>query len=163
MSSSAQPQSTQPAPKGGLEPSDVSFWGIVIFLAGLVVTAVLIHVGLGFMFSNLEAGARQTDRRVMQQRVLPAVAASRTYFPSPREQISPQLDLQALRAREEAELTSYGWVDRKAGVVRIPMDRALELLSQRGLPSGSNAGPSSLQLQQQRPAQSSPPGKEEGR
>jgi hypothetical protein len=46
--------------------------------------------------------------------------------------------------------------------VRIPIDRALELASQRGLPGGTN-GPSSLQLQQQRPIQSSPPNKEEGR
>ena len=166
MDNSAHPQSTQPAPRGGIEPADVSFKGVVYFLIGLVITGVLIHVGLGFMFAGLEGDARQSDRRGMQERVLPTVAASHTYFPAPREQISPRLDLQALRAQEEAELGSYGWVDKKAGVVRIPIERALELASQRGLSGSTNAGsngPSSLQLQQQRPVQSSPPKKEEGR
>ncbi|MGB9605875.1 MAG: hypothetical protein ACPL88_08365, partial [Bryobacteraceae bacterium] len=36
-------------------------------------------------------------------------------------------DLRALRAREEAELNSYGYVDRQKGVVRIPVRRAMEL------------------------------------
>jgi len=166
MEISAHPQSTQSAPRGGLEPADVSFKGVVLFLIGLAVAAILIHVVLAFMFSKLERHAEQIDGRVMEQRVLPTVMVSRTYFPVPREQISPRLDLQALRAQEEAELSSYGWIDRKAGVVRIPIERALELVSQRGLPGSANArntGPSSLQLQQQRPIQSSPPSKEEGR
>lgn len=165
MENSANPQSTQPAPRGGLEPADVSFKGVLYFLIGLMIMAVLIHFVLGFMFRHLQGQTKESDLRVMQQHVLPAVAASRTYFPPPREQISPRLDLQALRAREEAELNSYGWVDKKAGVVRIPIERAMELLSQRGSPGSANAGntgPSSLQLQQQRPIQSSPPNKEEG-
>ncbi len=35
---------------------------------------------------------------------------------------------------------SYGWVDQPAGVVRIPIDRAMELLAQRGLPTRPQAG-----------------------
>lgn len=98
--------------------------------------------------------------------MVPSVAASRAYFPLPREQVSPQADLQAFRTREEAELNSYGWIDRKAGVVRIPIDRAMDLIIQQGLPVriGTNAnktGPSSLQLQQQRPIQFTPSGKKE--
>jgi hypothetical protein len=144
----------------------VSFKGVIFFLIGLVITGVLIHVGQGYFFSELENETTLSDRRAMQQHVLPSVAASHTYFPAPREQISPRLDLLSLRAQEEAELNSYGWIDPKAGVVRIPIDRALELVSQRGLPvdtNASNGGPSSLQLQQLRPIQSSPPNKEEGR
>jgi len=166
MENSAHPQSDRPAPRGGLEPADVSFKGVVFFLIGMAVAAILIHVVLAFMFSKLEGHAKQIDQRAMQQRVLPTVAASRTYLPVPREQISPRLDLQALRAQEEAELSSYGWIDRKAGVVRIPIQRALELVSQRGMPGSTNAsntGPSSLQLQQQRPIQLSRPSKKEGR
>jgi len=166
MDNSAIPQTTQPAPRGGIEPADVSFKGVVYFLIGMVITAVLIHLGLIYMFVNLQAQGRQMDRRSIEEHELPAVAASHTFFPQPREQISPRLDLEALRAREEAELNSYGWVDRKAGVVRIPIERAMELLLQKGLPGNTNAGnrgPSSLQLQQERPNQSSPPSKEEGR
>jgi hypothetical protein len=36
-------------------------------------------------------------------------------------------------------LSSYGWVDREAGIVRIPIDRAMDLLAERGLPA--RAGP----------------------
>ncbi len=39
----------------------------------------------------------------------------------------PTRELDALRAEEQARLTNYQWVDQKAGIVRIPVDRALEL------------------------------------
>ena len=42
--------------------------------------------------------------------------------------------------QEEQTLHSYGWVDQPAGVVRIPIDRAMELLAQRGLPTRPQAG-----------------------
>ena len=50
-------------------------------------------------------------------------------------QTDPLQELQTLHAEEDAVLNSYGWVDRKAGVVRIPVQRAIELLAQRGLPA----------------------------
>jgi hypothetical protein len=55
--------------------------------------------------------------------------------PEPRLEETPAPDLKAFRDSEEKALTSYGWVDQKAGVVRIPIDRAIELTAQRGLPS----------------------------
>ena len=42
--------------------------------------------------------------------------------------------LKNLRATEDTDLTSYGWVDRKNGVVHIPIDQAMDLILQRGLP-----------------------------
>jgi hypothetical protein len=42
----------------------------------------------------------------------------------------------ALRAAEDAQLTSYGWVDRGAGIARIPIDRAMQLIVERGVPGG---------------------------
>ena len=50
-------------------------------------------------------------------------------------------DLQSLRTAEEALATSYGWVNREAGTVRIPVARAMELLLERGLPVPPKAGP----------------------
>src|SRR3989442_5282615 len=55
--------------------------------------------------------------------------------PGPRLQSSPVLDMEQLRAREDSVLTSYGWVDRQAGIGRIPIDRAVELLLEKGLPA----------------------------
>jgi hypothetical protein len=54
--------------------------------------------------------------------------------PEPRLQTSPREDLRALRAREEQMLSTYGWVDKPTGVVRIPIDEAIKLTVQRGLP-----------------------------
>ena len=36
---------------------------------------------------------------------------------------------------EEAALNSYGWVDKDAGIVKIPVDRAMEILAKKGLPA----------------------------
>ena len=55
--------------------------------------------------------------------------------PPPRLQSSPAAELQELRAAEDALLSSYGWVNREAGVIHIPIERAMELIGQRGLPS----------------------------
>ena len=76
-------------------------------------------------------------------------------FPGPNLQLNPPDDLRSFRAREDAELNSYGWVDRTNGVVHIPITRAMELIAQRGLPvRASNAvprtGDSSLKLIEER-------------
>jgi hypothetical protein len=54
--------------------------------------------------------------------------------PNPRLQTDPVADWDTLHATEEALLSSYGWVDQKAGTVHIPIDRAMDELAQRGLP-----------------------------
>jgi hypothetical protein len=53
--------------------------------------------------------------------------------PAPRLQTDPPVDLQGLRASEELRLRSYGWVNREQGIARIPIDRAMDLLVQRGI------------------------------
>ncbi|MFL6554416.1 MAG: hypothetical protein ACJ8LV_13760, partial [Chthoniobacterales bacterium] len=55
-------------------------------------------------------------------------------FPHPRLVIKPGASLTELRAAEDADLNSYGWVDRTGGIARIPIDRAMQLLLERGLP-----------------------------
>lgn len=54
--------------------------------------------------------------------------------PPPRLQIDPRADLQALRSAETARLSSYGWADRPNGTVHLPIERAIELTAERGLP-----------------------------
>ena len=55
--------------------------------------------------------------------------------PEPRLQTDPRQDLADMRAKEDEQLQSYGWVDRNAGVVRIPIDAAMKLTLERGLPA----------------------------
>jgi hypothetical protein len=54
--------------------------------------------------------------------------------PEPRLQVSPQADMDAMRAREHELLHSYGWVDREKGVARIPIDRAMEIMAEGDAP-----------------------------
>ena len=77
-------------------------------------------------------------------------------IPQPRLEVKPGASLAELRAAEETDLNSYGWVDRKAGTVRIPIDRAMQLLMDRGLPD-VGAGKTPLSLMQARPAETASP------
>jgi hypothetical protein len=51
--------------------------------------------------------------------------------PGPQLQTDPRADLEALRARDERILGTYGWVDRDAGIARVPIERAMTLLAER--------------------------------
>jgi len=113
------------------EESDVNVRGIFAFAAALVVVAVIVHVAMWLLLRFFDVRADRQDRidyplAVEQERRLP---------PEPRLQTNPREDLQNLRTNENDILTSYGWVDRNAGVVRIPIDEAIKLTLQRGLPA----------------------------
>lgn len=69
-----------------------------------------------------------------------AAVFGRTEPPAPRLQVDPALDIYDHRQAEEKVLGSYGWVDEKAGVVRIPIARAMELLAQRGTAATAGTG-----------------------
>ena len=113
------------------EESDVDIRGILLFGAALVVAAVVIHLAIWILFKYFDAREAQ---RVVPMYPLAAKQENRVP-PGPRLQTNPREDMRELRAREEEILTSYGWVDRNAGIVRIPIDEAMKLTVQRGLPA----------------------------
>jgi hypothetical protein len=39
--------------------------------------------------------------------------------------------LQELREKEARQTTAYGWIDQKAGVVQLPIERAMELTAEK--------------------------------
>lgn len=130
-----------------------------ILLAVLVVVAMtagcILVVQIAF---TAFAKGRPTARNVQALGIIQATGPQMLErFPPPHLQMNPRDDLLALRAHEAKQLSSYGWLDRTNGVVRIPVERAMELILQRGLPTrGSNTpaktGASSLELIQQRSA-----------
>jgi hypothetical protein len=118
-----------PTGSRGHEERDVTFGPIVWAGAGMAVVTALIFVLVHWTFvSNLAHDAAQSP---------PANPLEGTYGrqlpPEPRLQTHPIRDLHDLRAAEDAVLNSYGWVDRKAGIVRIPIARAMALLAARGM------------------------------
>ncbi len=57
-----------------------------------------------------------------------------TAFPNPRLENDEINQLNGILTEEQDRLYTYGWIDQKAGTVHIPIDRAMDLLVQRGLP-----------------------------
>jgi hypothetical protein len=55
--------------------------------------------------------------------------------PQPRIEVEPGQQLLEVHARENHVLTSYAWVDKSQGTVRIPINQAMDELAKKGLPS----------------------------
>jgi hypothetical protein len=91
--------------------------GLVIF--GVVASAVAFH----FFVRHQSLGPPATPFENVRQ--LP---------PEPRLQTEAPRDLHRYRESQDRILSSYGWVDRNSGTVRIPIDRAMEILLHQGLP-----------------------------
>jgi hypothetical protein len=124
--------STSPhAPTVGRETTDVQIRGVLLFGLGLLVTAVAIHVLVWLLFSYFSG---REAARVPPEYPL-ALGRDAQLPPEPRLQTNPREDLRLLRAREDEVLNGYSWVDRSAGIVRIPIDEAIKLTIARGLPA----------------------------
>jgi hypothetical protein len=122
-----------------------AFVGLLIF--GLI-------VGYGtFRFLSTPETATVVPSLTQTGRALP---------PGPRLQVNAQEDLRDYVQQQQQTLESYGWVDQGAGVARIPIDRAMDLLLERGLPvrsaAGGSAGASAGRTAGKSPAGSAMPG-----
>jgi len=119
--------STTPGAQGAHESRDVNLLPVVISGIGLLVILVVTAV---LMFGLFDVMAVQEARMSPPANPL-AAAEGQRLPPAPRLQAHPLRDLNELRAAEHDLLTSYAWKDKSAGVVRIPIARAMELLAQR--------------------------------
>jgi hypothetical protein len=118
---------------------------------------VLIFCALGWMMRSLQNKPAPVDKWSLARRSSSRDATG-PGEEFPRLQLAPREEMEALRAREQADLHSYGWIDRTTGVVRIPLGRALDLILERGLPAtritnGSPMGRSNLELLRERALQ----------
>jgi hypothetical protein len=125
---SADDQYRETPPGAAYEHTDANIWPIVKFLAWTAVSAVLIHVGLGVVYQllieqSMEAGQRPYPLAVLEQRLPPA----------PRLQQFPRNELYQFRLDEESLLQRYGWMNKDAGIVHIPVADAMRLAVERGL------------------------------
>jgi hypothetical protein len=118
------------ATHAGHEERDVAFRPVVGGLVGIFLVTVLVFVLVAGVFRYLVQREAETSPAANPL----AGTYGRQLPPEPRLQSKPVRDLRQFRATEDAQLNSYGWVDRRAGMVHIPIARAMELLVQRGLP-----------------------------
>jgi hypothetical protein len=110
----------------GYETTDVHVWAAGKFALALI---AIILVSLG-MLMGLFKYFQSREAANQAKTIEPAKV-----FPEPQLQSNPVLDLKAIRAEEDKLLSSYAWVDPQKGLVRIPIDQAIELIARRGLPS----------------------------
>jgi hypothetical protein len=135
----------------GYEKSDVKVTGIIVFLTALLIFVAVIGVlayGMGKVINarmDKEDGPTNKWTSTMNVRSLGnmpnnpelqhQVAELTQKFPTPRLEIDDgDQDLADLHAREDLLLENYSWVDQSKGIVRLPIERAMELIAQRGLP-----------------------------
>src|ERR1700694_3297110 len=128
------------------EREDLSPRGVFAFLIGLALVGVVINFAWKGMYGYLDAYQKEhqpplnplVSQTENESRKVSNADIAR--FPQPRLETNERLEINAFRLQEEKTLNSYGWIDQKAGIVRIPIDRAMELLAQRGLPTRPQAG-----------------------
>jgi hypothetical protein len=148
---------SRPHPVHGYEQRDANakwIFGIVLFL---LISVLAIHGILAGFLSSLKNTAPPTDGWQA------STSSNLNLPPPPRLQVSASAELQAFRANEEAKLHSYGWIDRTAGVVRIPIEQAMDAVVSNGLPARTSTnqnqkGPSAYELIRQRTVQPAPQG-----
>src|SRR5262245_50332422 len=114
------------------ETSDVDIRAIFGFGLGLTIVTAVVAAAVWLLFLYFSA---RESRPVFTE--YPLAAQDTRLPPEPRLQTNPRQEMHELRAREDELLISYGWVDKDKGVVRIPIERAMQLIVERGLPTQS--------------------------
>jgi hypothetical protein len=128
-------ETTHPARGGGgYERRDLNLRMVAAFLAAMIVTVLVVLALMVWVFDVFSL------RDTRQQTPPSPLAKGRQLPPEPRLQVNGPADLRALRAQEDAQLNSYGWMDRKAETVHIPIAQAMKLLAERGLPAPGKPG-----------------------
>ena len=138
-------------PSKGHERRDAdvfALFGIALLIALTCVVVLLVASGMMFYFKRHEPS--KTGGRAD----IPVIATEN--FPQPKLEVQSGAELARLRKAEKTDLTSYGWVDRQSGIVRVPIDRAIQMLLQQGLPN-VGAGQTPLSLMQARPEETASP------
>jgi hypothetical protein len=157
----------------GYERSDASVTGIAVFLTALAIFVAvtgLLCYGIGAWFNarmNREDGpnskwtktadVRQLGNMPSSPELQNKVAELTRSFPTPRLQTDDgNQDVADLHARENLLLDNYTWVDQPGGKVRIPIERAMEVIAQQGLPVAPAVAMPPLMAGDSRPAVTMP-------
>ena len=112
------------------EESDVDIVGVFKFVAYLVGLAASVHLILWLLLGLFMSQARlETIQYPL------AVGQDNRVPPEPRLQVDPVHDFDAYRDRQQEQLEGYHWIDKRAGVVRIPIEKAMKSVVERGIPT----------------------------
>jgi hypothetical protein len=125
-----------PVPGSTYEHTDADAGAIVRFGAWLIGIAIITHIALAVVF----AGAISWSRETAEPRYPLASGQQAPKPPAPVLQQYPDRDMTAFRRADRGNLESYGWVDQATGRVHIPIEEAIRLTLERGLPAREPQG-----------------------
>lgn len=117
--------SPHPGGSENIEKRDVHFPPIVLALVGLtffIIGSILICY---FCFKGLEVWFNKIDKPV------PPMFESRMTPPEPALQATPYADLKVYQAEQKKLVESYAVLDPEAGITRIPVSRAMQMLAEK--------------------------------
>jgi hypothetical protein len=147
------------AEHGSFEKQDLSPRSVIYFLAGLVALLVVIF-GVAFGVYRFLDSYNHANQATMSPMIAPetdtrnVTPAETRAFPRPRLEVSERTELREFIEDQDQKLATYNWVDKDKGIVQIPIDRAMDLIVQRGLPvrpqSAKSQGDASPEAQQQK-------------
>jgi hypothetical protein len=118
-------------PEAHIEATDVNVWAVGKFAIALILLAIISLSGLFALFRYFIQSSGGPLPQITRGNEIDA----RKRPPAPQLEITEPLDLARERAAEDKLLTTYGWVDRQHGTVRIPIERAIDMIAQQGLPA----------------------------
>lgn len=118
------------------EKEDIRATPVLKFLVGIAITSVVVCALLLGFYRGMRSYVAGMQPEPPHMRFEEDRGA-----PSPRLQERPDLDLHEARAREDEILTTYAWVDKSRGVVRIPIDEAMRIIAEQGLPPTAAPAP----------------------
>jgi hypothetical protein len=147
------------------ERDDLGSRGVFGFFIGLAVTGVIIYFIVVGMYTFLDK-YEQSQMTAMSPLTKPedsAMVGARSVTPTyvegkfkdngaPLLEIDERSEQGTFVLDQEKALNSYGWVDEKAGIAHIPIDRAMEIIAQRGLPVYQNGATNATVAAQKTPA-----------
>ena len=116
----------------GHEGSDLDFNIVMLFAVSLVIALIVVHYAISGIYRYWAPKPSRYPSRS-------SVASTREEFSGPRLTVNQSVDMEKQRASEKAVLNSYGWVDRDRNIVHIPVERAIDLLAERGLSTNTTA------------------------
>ena len=132
MPSSMDKSHGAPSSSPGYETRDADVRAIIGYLVILSIVLVLTAIVCWGMFKYFSAGHTNGTSAS-------PFAGTRQLPTGPQLQVNPRQDLLRFRAEQEHSLESYSWENRDDGTVRVPIERAMDMLLKQGLPVAPSA------------------------
>lgn len=130
-------------PETSFEREDLSTRGVFVFMIGLAITGLVIYfiiIGMYSFLDKYEHDQMSTASPLVTSRGPAARVVTKDYMEKFKDNGAPMLEsnergqFKDFLLKQEDQLNSYGWVDEQSGVAHIPIERAMDLIVERGLP-----------------------------